>query len=107
MSDTRYPLGSLTSLFVATTVAQLVGNDLLKRHAPVATYILELSCDSDPSLPGQLTLVDLLSHSAGLARSDAPWIGANSQVNMHKNEAVRVCNHPLPARRHRPGFLYK
>ncbi|EJT68511.1 hypothetical protein GGTG_13909 [Gaeumannomyces tritici R3-111a-1] len=105
-SNTRYPLGSLTKSFVAATVAQLVEDGLLEWEAPITTYLPELSFDSDPSLSDQLTLVDLLSHRTGLVRLDSLWLGADGQVNIRKNETIRMCNHLFAIRPHRSGFLY-
>lgn len=91
-SYTRYPLGSLTKAFVATTVAQLVHEGLLDWDTPITSYIPELSFKSNPALASQLTLTDLLSHQTGLARLDAIWVGANNEVLVSKNSTVAICN---------------
>ncbi|CAG8917910.1 unnamed protein product [Penicillium salamii] len=90
-SFTRYPLGSLTKAFVATTVSQLVHEGRLEWDTPITSYIPELSFKSNPALASQLTLTDLLSHQTGLARLDAIWVGANSEVLVSKNFTVAVC----------------
>ena len=105
-STTRYPLGSLTKAFVATTVAQLVDENLLKWDEPLNTYIPELSFDSDPYLSTRLTLIDLLSHQTGLSRLDALWLGANGEVNVPKNFTVAMCNHLPYTYPYRSTWLY-
>ena len=99
-SSTRYPLGSLTKAFVATTIAQLVNEGLLRWDEPLRTYIPELDFAADSSLKGRLTLIDLLSHRTGLARLDPLWLGANGEVNIPNYRTVAMCNelprvHPL------------
>ncbi|KAL7909797.1 beta-lactamase/transpeptidase-like protein [Trichoderma velutinum] len=69
-SSTRYPIASLTKAFVATTIAQLVDEGLLKWDEPLTSYIPELSFEHNPSLAGQLSLIDILSHRTGLAQLD-------------------------------------
>ncbi|KAL6810541.1 beta-lactamase/transpeptidase-like protein [Trichoderma camerunense] len=95
-SSTRYPIASLTKAFVATTIAQLVDEGLLKWDEPLTSYIPELSFKHNPSLAGQLSLIDILSHRTGLARLDALWLGADSQTFSAKNFTVSLCNH-LPS----------
>ncbi|KAK0725162.1 beta-lactamase/transpeptidase-like protein [Lasiosphaeris hirsuta] len=68
--NTRYPLGSLTKAFVATTVSELVHEGLLEWDKPVTAYIPELQFTADPALADRLALIDLLSHQTGLERLD-------------------------------------
>ncbi|EHK16463.1 uncharacterized protein TRIVIDRAFT_40363 [Trichoderma virens Gv29-8] len=91
-SSTRYPIASLTKAFVAATIAQLVDEGLLKWDEPLTSYIPELAFEHNPSLTGQLSLIDILSHRTGLARLDALWLGADSQTIMAKNFTVAMCN---------------
>ena len=105
-SRARYPLGSLTKAFVATTIANLVDEGLLKWDEPITSYIPELSFKSDSSLAGRLTFVDLLSHQTGLARLDPLWLGANGQVLLSKESIVDMCNNLSPLRPHRSTWLY-
>lgn len=70
-SSTRYPIASLTKAFVASTIAQLVQEGILKWDEPLTSYIPELSFEHSPSLADQFSLVDILSHRTGLARLDA------------------------------------
>ncbi|KAF5228605.1 hypothetical protein FAUST_10973 [Fusarium austroamericanum] len=105
-SGTRYPLGSLTKAFVATTVAKLVDDGLLKWDEPITTYIPGLSLKSDDTLAHRLTLIDLLSHRTGLARLDPLWLGANGEVNLPKESLIDMCNNLFPVQPLRSGWLY-
>ncbi|UKZ77982.1 hypothetical protein TrVFT333_005716 [Trichoderma virens FT-333] len=91
-SSTRYPIASLTKAFVAATIAQLVDEGLLKWDEPLTSYIPELAFEHNPSLAGQLSLIDILSHRTGLARLDALWLGADSQTIIAKNFTVAMCS---------------
>ncbi|KAI0145138.1 beta-lactamase/transpeptidase-like protein [Xylariaceae sp. FL1272] len=84
-STTRYPLDSLTKVFVAATIAQLL---LFRAGA---------------SLAGSLTLIDLLSHQT---RLDTLWLGADNEVNVPKNSTVAVCNPLSPVYPLRSQWLY-
>lgn len=90
--STRYPLGSLSKAFVATTVSELVHEGLLEWDKPVTAYLPELHFAADPSLADGLTLVDLLSHQTGLERLDAFWLGAENEVLVAKDLTVAVIN---------------
>ncbi|KAL7952032.1 beta-lactamase/transpeptidase-like protein [Trichoderma barbatum] len=92
-SSTRYPIASLTKAFVASTIAQLVNEGILKWDEPLTSYLPELSFEHNLSLAGQLSLIDILSHRTGLARLDALWLGADSQTFIDKNFTVALCNH--------------
>ncbi|KAF4950282.1 hypothetical protein FGADI_8265 [Fusarium gaditjirri] len=105
-SGTRYPLGSLTKAFVATTVSKLVDDGFLKWDEPITTYIPELSFKSDDTLARRLTLIDLLSHRTGLARLDPLWLGANGEVNLPKEAVIDMCNNLFPVQPLRSGWLY-
>ncbi|KAL7784709.1 beta-lactamase/transpeptidase-like protein [Trichoderma afarasin] len=105
-SSTRYPIASLTKAFVATTIAQLVDEGLLKWDEPLTSYIPELSFKHNPSLAGQLSLIDILSHRTGLARLDALWLGADSQTFSAKNFTVSLCNHLPSVHPVRSRWLY-
>lgn len=104
--STRYPLGSLSKAFVATTVSELVHEGLLEWDKPVTAYLPELHFAADPSLADGLTLVDLLSHQTGLERLDAFWLGAENEVLVAKDATVAVINQLSPASPLRTKWMY-
>ncbi|KAM6487871.1 beta-lactamase/transpeptidase-like protein [Trichoderma sp. SZMC 28011] len=105
-SSTIYPVASLTKAFTAVTIAQLVDEGLLNWDEPLTSYIPELSFEHDPSLAGQLSLIDVLSHRTGLAQLDNLWLGADSQTLVAKNFTVSLCNHLSPVYPVRSQWLY-
>ncbi|KAL6690305.1 beta-lactamase/transpeptidase-like protein [Trichoderma pleuroticola] len=105
-SSTIYPVASLTKAFTALTIAQLVDEGLVNWDEPLTSYIPELSFEHDPSLAGQLSLVDILSHRTGLAQLDNLWLGADGQTLVAKNFTVSLCNHLSPVYPVRSQWLY-
>lgn len=104
--NTRYPLGSLSKAFVATTVSELVHEGLLEWDKPVTAYLPELHFAADPSLADRLTLVDLLSHQTGLERLDAFWLGAENEVLVAKDLTVAAINQLSPVSPLRTKWMY-
>ena len=61
-AETRFPIGSLSKLFTATTVLLLWQRGALPLDAPVASYL----GSGGPTWAEQVTLHHLLSHTSGL-----------------------------------------
>lgn len=65
-ADARFPIASITKLFTATLILQLVDEGRLELDAPFGRYL--------PDYPGQgadrVTLRQLLQHTAGIAQFD-------------------------------------
>lgn len=72
-SDDLWHLGSCTKAMTATLIALLVERGELSFERTLADYFPELGDDLDPDF-ADLTLVELLSHRAGLAGA-SPWFG--------------------------------
>lgn len=64
-NDTRYRIASVTKLFTATLIMQLVEQGRIDLQAPVRTYLPDYA--GDPSI----TLHSLLNHTSGLINPDA------------------------------------
>jgi CubicO group peptidase (beta-lactamase class C family) len=60
--DTLFPIGSISKLFTATAVMQLVEQGALDLHADVNRY---LDFEIPPTFPERITLGHLLTHTAG------------------------------------------
>lgn len=104
--STRYPLGSLSKAFVATTVSELVHEGLLEWDKPVTAYLPELHFAADPSLADGLTLVDLLYHQTDLERLDTFWLGAENEVLVAKDLTVAAINQLSPVSPLRTKWMY-
>lgn len=65
-AETVYRVGSISKLFTALAVGQLVERGLVDLDAPVETYLPGLRLSPEPH--GPVTLRQLLSHRSGLVR---------------------------------------
>jgi CubicO group peptidase (beta-lactamase class C family) len=63
--DTPFPVASVTKTFTATAMMRLVADQHVELHAPVQQYLPEFSV-ADPSASAQITVLNLLNHTAGL-----------------------------------------
>lgn len=63
--DTLFQIGSITKVYTASIVMQLVDEGKVDLDEPVATYVPELSL-SDPSLATAITVRHLLNHTSGI-----------------------------------------
>src|SRR5690242_12105118 len=63
--DTLYLLGSVTKTFTATTLMCLVAAGQVALEAPVRCYVPELRL-ADEQAAAQVTVLNLLNHTAGL-----------------------------------------
>tara|TARA_R110000787_G_scaffold108621_1_gene217005 strand:+ start:1175 stop:3118 length:1944 start_codon:yes stop_codon:yes gene_type:complete len=64
---TKFQIASLSKMFTATLILQLVAENKLELHQPISTYL--------PNYPkengNQITIHHLLTHSAGIGREDS------------------------------------
>ncbi|MHB8454081.1 MAG: serine hydrolase domain-containing protein [Acidiferrobacterales bacterium] len=65
-AETVYQVGSISKLFTATAVMQLVGQGKINLDAPIQNYIPRFSMKSRWNNPAPITPRELLSHHAGL-----------------------------------------
>jgi len=65
-AETVYQVGSISKLFTATAVMQLVGQGKIDLDAPIQTYLPQFSMKSRWKDSGPITPRELLSHHAGL-----------------------------------------
>jgi len=99
--DTKFNLASVTKMLTAVAVMRLVAGGKLDLHVPVAAY--------DPDLPhaGQITIHQLLTHTAGFGRywNDA-YRAARSDLRTVAEYLKLFSTIPLefpPGTRHRYG----
>jgi D-alanyl-D-alanine carboxypeptidase len=99
--DTKFNIASVTKMFTAIAVMQLVAKEKLDLHVPVSTY--------DPDLPyaDQITVHQLLTHTAGFDRywNDA-YRAARSDLRTINDYLKLFSNTPLefpPGTRHHYG----
>ncbi len=77
--DSLFQIGSITKLYTATLVMQLVDEGRIDLDAPVVTYLPELKL-ADPEVAEEVTLRHLLSHTSGIAGDHFPDLGRGEDV---------------------------
>lgn len=70
-ADTRYEIGSLTKLFTATLLADLVNKQLISLDDSIVKFLPD-SLQQNPSLQ-KITFRSLANHSSGLPRMASNW----------------------------------
>jgi CubicO group peptidase (beta-lactamase class C family) len=65
-SQTIYRVGSVSKLFTATSVMQLVENQKINLDEPIQTYIPEFKIKSRFEKQGEITARNLMTHHSGL-----------------------------------------
>jgi CubicO group peptidase (beta-lactamase class C family) len=63
--DTMFVLGSVTKTYTATALLRLVAEGRVELEAPVRRYVPELGL-KDEQVAAQVTVLQLLNHTAGL-----------------------------------------
>lgn len=63
--DTPFPVASVSKTFTATAMMRLVADQRVELNAPVQRYLPEFTL-ADPAAAAQITVLNLLNHTAGL-----------------------------------------
>jgi len=99
--DTKFNIASVTKMLTAVAIMQLVANGKLDLHSPVSAY------NSDLPYASQITIHQLLTHTAGFGRywNDA-YRAARSDLRTVTDYLTLFATTPLefpPGTRHRYG----
>lgn len=89
--STQFPIGTMAKTFTAAAVAALVDEGKMKWNTPIKSIIPELQTAS-ATITEELTIVDLLSHRAGLGRSNLWWQGADATLLLEKKDLLPYYN---------------
>lgn len=103
--ETIYYVASLTKAMVAALIGILVEERLLDWTTPICYILPELK----GTLEGRgshITIVDLLSHRAGVARSDALWLQRAGNVLISKTQGIDTWTSQPLVRDFRADYLY-
>jgi CubicO group peptidase (beta-lactamase class C family) len=94
--DSLFQIGSITKLYTASLVMQLVDEERVDLDAPVVTYLPELTL-ADPAVTAQVTLRHLLTHSSGIDGDHFPELGRGDDVVARYVESLADVgqSHPL------------
>ncbi|KAK3167103.1 hypothetical protein OEA41_010228 [Lepraria neglecta] len=94
--ETIYSLGSCTKAFKATFVSLLVHSGKLDWTTPISTYLPEFQTPHSPIVDEKATLLDMLSHSTGLAPLLYTVIGRHGSVLPQRKGVTHICSN-LPS----------
>ena len=86
-SNTVFPLGTLAKTFTASAIGMLVHQGKLKWDTPIRDILPEFHSTSS-TVENNLSIVDLLSHRSGLARSNYWWQGAEGALFLQKGDLL-------------------
>lgn len=96
--DTLFPVASISKVYTATLVLQLVDDGLLDLDAPLRTYLPDFRV-ADAEVSARLTARHLLSHTAGIAGDKADPYGRGDDAVQRYVESCAALrqDHPLGA----------
>ncbi|HUE76565.1 MAG TPA: serine hydrolase domain-containing protein, partial [Longimicrobiales bacterium] len=104
--ETIYRAGSISKTVTALVLMRLVGRGLVGLDDPVSLYVPEVERLAGRESGGRpITLRDLASHTAGVAREPASSLAARGR--MHRWDRKVVASIPLTELRSRPGEAYR
>ncbi|KAF1964091.1 putative D-aminoacylase [Bimuria novae-zelandiae CBS 107.79] len=89
--STQFPIGTMAKTFTAAAIGALVAEGRLTWETPIKDIIPELHTAS-ATVNENLTIVDLLSHRAGLGRSNFWWQGADATLLLEKHDLLSYYN---------------
>ena len=98
---TSFAIASTTKAFTAMAVAMLVDEGKVRWDDPVSMHVPGFQL-ADPSLSGQLTVRDLLTHRTGLPTNDFLWYASGSSTD----EIVRRMRFVRPFASPRSRYMY-
>jgi CubicO group peptidase (beta-lactamase class C family) len=96
--DTLFPVASVTKVYTATLVLQLVDDGLLDLDAPLRTYLPDFRV-ADPEVSERVTARHLLTHTSGIGgdKADAYGRGDDAVERYVESCATLPQAHPLGA----------
>ncbi|KAI6090461.1 beta-lactamase/transpeptidase-like protein [Hypoxylon rubiginosum] len=105
-ADTIYPIASCSKAFTAATCAALVDEGLLSWDKPVSSYLPEFQTVNNAEVSQEATLVDLCSHSTGLAPLDHAIIGFHDSYLNDAADQVKISSNLPVLCDFRTAFVY-
>ncbi|KAK0641779.1 beta-lactamase/transpeptidase-like protein [Cercophora newfieldiana] len=104
--NTVYPVASCTKAFVSATCAILVHEGTLSWETPVSSYLPDFETPQNPEVGRRATLVDLCSHTTGLAPMDHVAVGFFERCYNNGHDQVRISASLPSVHEFRSQFLY-
>jgi CubicO group peptidase (beta-lactamase class C family) len=100
-AHTSFAIASTTKAFTATALAMLVDEGKVRWDDPVSLHVPGFQ-PADPSLSGELTVRDLLTHRSGLPATDQLWYATAAS----RDEILRRLRFVRPEARPRTTYQY-
>lgn len=100
--NTLFGIMSTTKAMTAMGIALLVEDGVLRWDDPVAKWVPEFEMQ-DPYVTRELTILDLLTHRAGLGNADLLWL----RWDLDDEEIFRRVRYLEPAYSFRDGYIYQ
>ncbi|KAE8373753.1 beta-lactamase/transpeptidase-like protein [Aspergillus bertholletiae] len=104
-ADTVYPVGTLAKTFTAAAIGILVHEGQLKWDTPVRDVLPQFR-SRDVTVSHHLTVLDLLCHRGGLARSNQWWQGAGGVLLQEKSRTIPFYSTLEPVGSFRASWAY-
>ncbi|KAG6009344.1 hypothetical protein E4U21_002652 [Claviceps maximensis] len=104
-SDTIFPIGALAKSLTASAIGILVDDGKLTWTSLVKDVLPGFRTRSD-TVTDHLTVVDLLSHRTGLAKSNFWWQGAEGTLLLNKSQLLRFFQDLEPTGAFRADWAY-
>lgn len=99
---TLFGIMSTTKAMTAMGLALLIEDGVLRWDDPVTKWVPEFQMP-DPYVTRELTLLDLVTHRAGLGNADLLWL----RWDLDDEEIFRRVRHLEPAYSFRAGYVYQ
>ena len=90
--NTIYHIGSCTKAFTATAIALLAEQGKVDLFAPISRYLPAFRTTYNPEVSQKATIVDVLTHSTGLAPLIYGVLGRNHSILTRHEDVVHTCS---------------
>ncbi|KZF20957.1 putative D-aminoacylase [Xylona heveae TC161] len=104
-SDTVYPIGTIAKTFTASAIGILVSEGKLSWNTLIRDILPEFR-SRDLTISQNLTVLDLLCHRGGLARSNQWWQGAGGELLQEKRQTIPFYSTLEPVGTFRSDWAY-
>jgi len=104
--DTLYCVASCTKAFTTATCIALEREEKLSWKEPISRYVPDFNPVNDPEIGRRATLLDLSSHTTGLAPVDHSVMGFHDEYYNKGSDQVRIASHLPVCYDFRSHWLY-
>jgi CubicO group peptidase (beta-lactamase class C family) len=102
-ADSLFQIGSITKLWTATLVMQLVGDGVLELDAPVIQYVPGFTTGADKQAAAEITIRQLLVHTSGISDDYTPTTRGDDAIQRYVSDVLAALPTQFPPGE---GFSY-